>query len=230
MSPAEQPPRRADVRRPTLNAVAALAGVGRGTVSRVINGSPKVSDHARAAVERAIDELGYVPNPAARSLATRRTDSVAVVVPEGEDRLFSEPYFSGIIRGVSAQLASAQMQLLLVLTPDEKEYARLATYLSAHRVDGVLILAVHSGDTLPDQLHELAVPTVLAGRRGQGRRWDTSARTTTAVPGSPSSTCSPPAAGPSPPSPGPWTWTPRRPDSTATARRWRARASPSTRT
>lgn len=168
MSPAEQPPRRADVRRPTLNAVAALAGVGRGTVSRVINGSPKVSDHARAAVERAIDELGYVPNPAARSLATRRTDSVAVVVPEGEDRLFSEPYFSGIIRGVSAQLASAQMQLLLVLTPDEKEYARLATYLSAHRVDGVLILAVHSGDTLPDRLHELSVPTVLAGRRGQG--------------------------------------------------------------
>ncbi len=41
MSPAEQPPRRADVRRPTLNAVAALAGVGRGTVSRVVNGSPR---------------------------------------------------------------------------------------------------------------------------------------------------------------------------------------------
>ncbi|CAL9563669.1 HTH-type transcriptional repressor CytR [Streptomyces sp. enrichment culture] len=165
MSPAE-PPRTADVRRPTLNAVAARAGVGRGTVSRVINGSPKVSPHSRAAVEQAIAELGYVPNRAARSLVTRRTDSVALVVPEAETRLFSEPYFSEIIRGVSAGLASAGMQLLLVLVRDEKEYARLAPYLAAHRVDGVLMIAVHSEDTLPDQLDALAIPTVLAGRRG----------------------------------------------------------------
>jgi DNA-binding LacI/PurR family transcriptional regulator len=166
MSPADQPPAPADVRRPTLNAVAARAGVGRGTVSRVINGSPKVSPRSRAAVERAIADLGYVPNRAARSLVTRRTDSVALVVPEAETRLFSEPYFPGIIRGVSARLASAGMQLLLVLADDEKEYARLATYLSAQRVDGVLMMAVHNDDTLPDRLAELAVPTVLAGRRG----------------------------------------------------------------
>jgi DNA-binding LacI/PurR family transcriptional regulator len=168
MRPADPPARNADVRRPTLNAVAALAGVGRGTVSRVINGSPKVSDRSRAAVQRAIDELGYIPNRAARSLVTQRTDSVALVVPEAQNRLFSEPYFSGIIRGVSAGLAGAGMQLLLVLVRDEKEYARLATYLSAQRVDGVLMMAVHSDDTLPDRLEELSVPTVLAGRRGDG--------------------------------------------------------------
>ncbi|MEU5091565.1 LacI family DNA-binding transcriptional regulator [Streptomyces sp. NPDC021356] len=170
MSPVQPPPRPADVRRPTLNAVAARAGVGRGTVSRVINGSPKVSDRSRAAVEQAIAELGYVPNRAARSLVTRRTDSVALVVPEAETRLFSEPYFSGIIRGVSTGLASAGMQLLLVLARDEKEYARLATYLSAQRVDGVLMMAVHSEDTLPDRLEELSVPTVLAGRRSDRER------------------------------------------------------------
>ncbi|MER7054661.1 MULTISPECIES: LacI family DNA-binding transcriptional regulator [unclassified Streptomyces] len=166
MRPAEPPPSAADVRRPTLNAVAARAGVGRGTVSRVINGSPKVSDRSRAAVEQAIAELGYVPNPAARSLVTRRTDSVALVVPDAETRLFSEPYFSGIIRGVSAGLASAGMRLLLVMVRDEKEYARLAPYLSGQHVDGVLMVAVHSDDTLPDQLEALAIPTVLAGRRG----------------------------------------------------------------
>src|SRR5690349_12192042 len=160
-----QPHRTADVRRPTLNAVAARAGVGRGTASRVINGSPKVSARSRAAVEQAIAELGYVPNRAARSLVTRRTDSVALVVPDAETRLFSEPYFSEIIRGVSAGLAGAGMQLLLVLARDATEYARLATYLSAQRVDGVLMMAVHSDDTLPDRLEELAVPTVLAGRR-----------------------------------------------------------------
>ena len=165
MSPAEHPPGAPEARRPTLNAVAALAGVGRGTVSRVINGSPKVSDRSRAAVEQAIAELGYVPNPAARSLVTRRTDSVALVVPDAQTRLFSEPYFSGIIRGVSAGLADAGMRLLLVMVHDEKEYARLAPYLSGQRVDGVLMVAVHSDDTLPDQLEALAIPTVLAGRR-----------------------------------------------------------------
>jgi DNA-binding LacI/PurR family transcriptional regulator len=147
--------------------VAARAGVGRGTVSRVINGSPKVSARSRAAVERAIAELGYVPNRAARSLATRRTDSVALVVPEAETRLFTEPYFSGIITGVSAGLADSGMQMLLVLPRDEKEYARLADYLSAQRVDGVLLMSVRSEDTLPDRLRELAVPTVLAGRRSR---------------------------------------------------------------
>ncbi|MCM3265699.1 MULTISPECIES: LacI family DNA-binding transcriptional regulator [Streptomyces] len=167
MSPAESHPSTAGTRRPTLNAVAARAGVGRGTVSRVINGSPKVSARSRAAVERAIAELGYVPNRAARSLATRRTDSVALVVPEAETRLFTEPYFSGIIPGVSAGLADSGLQMLLVLPRDEKEYTRLADYLSAQRVDGVLLMSVRSEDTLPDRLRELAVPTVLAGRRSR---------------------------------------------------------------
>ncbi|MGW4276073.1 LacI family DNA-binding transcriptional regulator [Streptomyces seoulensis] len=162
---ARRPLTAAEVRRPTLNAVAARAGVGRGTVSRVINGSPKVSERSRAAVEQAIAELGYVPNRAARSLVTRRTDSVALVVPDAETRLFSEPYFSGIIQGVSAGLAGAGMQLLLVMARDAQEYARLASYLSAQRVDGVLMMEVHRDDTLPDRLEELAVPTVLAGRR-----------------------------------------------------------------
>ncbi|MFF9600828.1 LacI family DNA-binding transcriptional regulator [Streptomyces sp. NPDC014684] len=161
-----QPPEALGVRRPTLNAVAARAGVGRGTVSRVLNGSPKVSDRSRAAVEKAIAELGYVPNRAARSLATRRTDAVALVVPEAESRLFAEPYFSGIIRGASARLTRAGMQLLLVLARDERKHRRLASYLTAQRVDGVLMVAVHRDDTLPDLLDELSVPTVLAGRRG----------------------------------------------------------------
>ncbi|MDX3234255.1 LacI family DNA-binding transcriptional regulator [Streptomyces sp. ME03-5709C] len=166
MSPASQRPEIDRARRPTLEAVAARAGVGRGTVSRVINGSPQVSERAREAVQRAIAELGYIPNRTARSLVTRRTDSVALVVPETETRLFAEPYFSAIIRGVTSGLAGTDMQLLLVLVRDESERARLATYLTEQRVDGVLMVAVHRDDTLPDLLSDLAIPTVLAGRRG----------------------------------------------------------------
>jgi DNA-binding LacI/PurR family transcriptional regulator len=152
-------------RRPTLEAVAARAGVGRGTVSRVINGSPKVSAHARAAVESAIAELGYVPNRAARSLVTSRTDSVALVIPEPETRLFAEPYFSDIILGVSGELAETDMQLLLILVRTSHERQRLGQYLSAHRVDGVLLVSVHEDDPLPDLLDRIEMPAVLSGRR-----------------------------------------------------------------
>ncbi|GAB3996483.1 hypothetical protein GCM10029992_16730 [Glycomyces albus] len=64
------------------------AGVGRGTVSRVINGSPKVAEDTRTAVLAAIKELGYVPNQAARTLVTQRTDTVALVVTESQEWLW----------------------------------------------------------------------------------------------------------------------------------------------
>jgi DNA-binding LacI/PurR family transcriptional regulator len=151
--------------RPTLEEVAVRAGVGRGTVSRVINGSPRVSDRAKAAVEAAIAELGYVPNRAARALAGNRTDAIALVIPEPETRLFAEPYFSDIIRGIGAELADTDMQLLLTLIRTPKERARFAQYLAAHRVDGVLLVSVHEDDPLPDLLEQLEMPAVLNGRR-----------------------------------------------------------------
>ncbi|MBB0243626.1 LacI family DNA-binding transcriptional regulator [Streptomyces alkaliphilus] len=151
--------------RPTLEQVAARAGVGRGTVSRVINGSPRVSDRTRAAVEAAIADLGYVPHRAARALAANRTDAIALVVPEPEARLFAEPYFSAIIRGVSAELADTDYQLLLTLSRTPKERQRFAQYAAGNRVDGVLLVSVHGEDPLPELLGQLGIPAVMNGRR-----------------------------------------------------------------
>ncbi|MGW0787522.1 LacI family DNA-binding transcriptional regulator [Streptomyces sp. NPDC002911] len=151
--------------RPTLEEVAARAGVGRGTASRVINGSPRVSEQTREAVEAAVAELGYVPNRAARALAGNRTDAIALVVPESETRFFAEPYFSDIVRGVGAALADTEMQLLLTLAGNDRERRRLAQYLTAHRVDGVLLVSVHADDPLPDLLEQLGMPSVISGRR-----------------------------------------------------------------
>jgi len=151
--------------RPTLEEVAARAGVGRGTVSRVINGSPRVSDATRAAVEAAVAELGYVPNTAARALAANRTDAIALVVPEPETRFFAEPYFSDMLRGVGAELAETEMQLLLIFAGSDRERQRLAQYLAAHRVDGVLLVSVHADDPLPDLLAQLEIPAVISGPR-----------------------------------------------------------------
>src|SRR5690606_4965493 len=94
-------------RRPTIKTVAARAGVGRTTVPRVVNGSDLVSDEARARVLAAIKELNYVPNSVARGLVTNRTNAVALVIPESESRLGSEPFFAGLIRGVSGALAES---------------------------------------------------------------------------------------------------------------------------
>ncbi|MGW7195483.1 LacI family DNA-binding transcriptional regulator [Streptomyces chryseus] len=151
--------------RPTLEEVAARAGVGRGTVSRVVNGSPRVSEETRAAVEAAVDELGYVPNRAARALAANRTDAIALVVPEVESRFFAEPYFSDIVRGVGAALDSTEMQLLLTIVGNDRERSRLARYLAGNRVDGVLLVSVHADDPLPELLVQLDIPVVLSGRR-----------------------------------------------------------------
>jgi DNA-binding LacI/PurR family transcriptional regulator len=151
-------------RPPTLEQVAHLAGVGRGTASRVINGSDQVSESSRAAVLKAIDDLGYVPNRAARSLVTRLTDVIALVISESEDRIFGEPFFGQMVRGVSGALAGTPRQLLLTMAHRAQDRGRLDNYLSRQHVDGVLLLSLHGDDPLPSQLMHRGVPAVLGGR------------------------------------------------------------------
>ncbi|MEU0550416.1 LacI family DNA-binding transcriptional regulator [Micromonospora sp. CA-249363] len=150
--------------RPTLDAVAARAGVGRGTVSRVVNGSPQVSPEARAAVQQAIAELGYVPNRAARALVTQRTDSVALVVSESGERVFTEPFFAAIVRGISSGLLETPMQLWLAMAQSPVERERVEHHLTNQHVDGVLLLSLHDSDPLPTLLEERGLPAVLGGR------------------------------------------------------------------
>jgi DNA-binding LacI/PurR family transcriptional regulator len=149
---------------PTLEQVAALAGVSRATVSRVVNGSPKVSPVVRAQVERAVARLGYVPNRAARSLVTRRADSIALVVSEPHARFFSEPFFAGMVRGVSAALAETGVQLILLIAHDLPDRGRLERYVVGDHVDGVLLASLHGEDPLPSILERAGVPAVLVGR------------------------------------------------------------------
>ncbi len=149
--------------RPTLEQVASLAGTSRATASRVVNGSPRVSPEARAAVERAIDALGYAPNRAARSLVTRRSDSIGLIVTESEERVFGEPFFATLVRGVSDALAGTETHLVLVLNRSDQEHSRVRRFLSAH-VDGVLLISAHADEPLLAQLAADPLPAVLAGR------------------------------------------------------------------
>ncbi|GHH43854.1 LacI family DNA-binding transcriptional regulator [Streptomyces candidus] len=150
---------------PTLEEVAAHAGVGRGTVSRVVNRAPGVKEATRLLVEQAISELGYVPNHAARALAGNRTGAVALIITDTERRFFAEPFYSEIVRAISAELADSETQLLLTLIRNDKERTRFTQYARAGGVDGVLLVSVHDRDPLPDMLTELELPLLLSGRR-----------------------------------------------------------------
>jgi DNA-binding LacI/PurR family transcriptional regulator len=150
--------------RPTLDQVAVRAGVGRGTVSRVVNGSEQVSPAARRAVESAIAELGYVPNRAARALVTQRTDSIALVIFESGKRFFAEPFFGRIVQSISSALIGRNLQLLLMIAQSAEERQRLEGFLTRQHVDGALLLSLHGHDSLPAKLEERGVATVRAGR------------------------------------------------------------------
>jgi len=152
---------------PTLEQVAALAGVGRGTASRVINGSEHVSERSRQAVEAAVAELRYVPNAAARTLKTRRTDTVALVIAEPADRIFGEPFFAGIVRGISTTVSDAGKQLVLTLSQAGSRSAHLESYLTRQHVDGVLLLSLHDDDELPASIRSRGLPMVIGGRNGE---------------------------------------------------------------
>jgi DNA-binding LacI/PurR family transcriptional regulator len=147
---------------PTLEMVAAIAGVSRSTVSRVVNASPNVTAEAIAAVERAIEDLGYVPNRAARILASRRTFSIALVIPENTAKFFADPYFASVIQGVAMHLSNTEYTLTLLIAA-ENDAEKTRRYLQAGNVDGAIILSHHSDDRSYVALAK-SIPVVFGGR------------------------------------------------------------------
>jgi DNA-binding LacI/PurR family transcriptional regulator len=148
----------------TLEEVASRAGVSRATVSRVVNGSPRVSGDIRKAVEAAVQELGYVPNRAARSLVTRRSGSIGVIVAEPTGRLFTDPFFPRLLRGISASLSARDLQLVLLMPSSPSETHRTADYLAAGHVDGALLVSLHDDDPLPAAMAAAHLPMVVSPR------------------------------------------------------------------
>jgi len=155
---------------PTIEEVAAAAGVSRSTVSRVVNGSPSVSPSAVAAVEAAIRELNYVPNRAARSLASRQTHAIALVVPEDVTLFFSDPFFASIVAGVGSRLDGSDYILNLFIASDDPG-AKTTSYLQGGNADGAIVVSHHTSDTFIDRI-ATALPVVFGGRPVREREGD----------------------------------------------------------
>ncbi|HEY5516089.1 MAG TPA: LacI family DNA-binding transcriptional regulator [Pengzhenrongella sp.] len=149
---------------PTLEQVAARAGVSRSTASRAINGGLRVSPEAQASVDAAVDELEFTPNRAARSLVTRRTNSVALVVPEPDELVLSDPFFADTINGLNSALRDTDLQLVLVMARPAEIATRTLRYLLGGHVDGAVVVSHHQYDVLAHELRRAAVPAVFVGR------------------------------------------------------------------
>src|SRR5687767_13276976 len=100
------PQAMADVprRQPTLDEVAERAGVSRSAASRVINNAPHVSKAKREAVQRAVDDLGYVPNATARALATQQAGAVMLAISGDDPAMFADPFFAEVVIGINSVL------------------------------------------------------------------------------------------------------------------------------
>ena len=148
----------------TLEEVARVAGVSRATVSRVVNGNPRVApDIRRNRGASGRSQLGYIPNRAARSLVTRKSQSVGLVIAEPAGRLFDDPFFPRLLRGIGAALSARELQLVLLMPQSSQEESRAERYLTAGHVDGALLVSLHGNDPLPARRRSARDP----GRR----RW-----------------------------------------------------------
>lgn len=152
---------------PTLEDVARAAGVSRATVSRVVNGVRNVDPVIQQTVQRAVEATGYVPNRAARSLVTRRSGAVALVVSGAgadADRVFQDPFFGRVVSGVVRALRPRGVHPVLMFADGEADRAQVLAHLAQGGADGALLVTTDAHDPLPGLLAAAGLPAVLFAR------------------------------------------------------------------
>lgn len=149
----------------TIVDVARLAGVSRSTVSRVMNGRDDVGTAVRARVLQVIDETGFRPSATARSLVSRRTGVLGLAIPWRVSELLEDPYFVGLIRGISRASNAAGTTLSFFLFETEEEERDLHRRVVAPGlVDGLMLAALRKDDPLLDEVADSGLPMVSLGR------------------------------------------------------------------
>jgi DNA-binding LacI/PurR family transcriptional regulator len=155
--------RRLPTTRATINDVAAVAGVSRGTVSRVLNSEAYVSDAAKKAVEHAIEQVGYVRNTAARNLVTRQSHAIGLIVHEPHSLFLEDPNIGSILLGTNSVLSDADYQLVSLVIDSERDSHRVAEYLTGGFVDGVIIVSARAHDPIAKVVSQIGIPAAFVG-------------------------------------------------------------------
>lgn len=150
----------------TIKDVAKYANVAPSTVSRVIADSPRISEETKNKVKIAMEELGYHPNLIARSLVSRATNVLGLVMPESVDVVFQNPFFSSVLQGLSesAHEKTYALQMTTGKTKDEI-FQEVVEMVQGRRVDGLVLLNSYVEDRLTSYLMKCDFPFVIIGSK-----------------------------------------------------------------
>lgn len=150
--------------RVSIKDIARAAGVSYSTVSRALNGSSLVNEKTRVRIQRLAEELNYTPNAVAKSLQTRRTDTIGLVVTSIDD-----PFFPDIVKGVEdvARTAGRSVFLSVSYNDPETEMQAIETF-HRRRVDGILMASSRIGSDYVERLRQIDVPVVLIQNEAEG--------------------------------------------------------------
>jgi LacI family transcriptional regulator len=141
----------------TIHDVARLADVGIGTVSRVLNDHPSVRPATRERVRAVIAQLQFKPNPIARSMISKRTDSIGVIVP-----FFTRPFHIEVLQGVQSALTREDKEMVLYSVENDTQRDHYFSEVPMHRkVDGLLIISLPPSDSVCRRFRERNMPVVL---------------------------------------------------------------------
>ncbi|SDJ23740.1 LacI family DNA-binding transcriptional regulator [Salimicrobium halophilum] len=144
----------------TINDIAKLAGVSRTTVSRFLNSNGYVGQEARERIEQVIQETGYMPSQSAKSLRTKKTGVIGIILPK-----ISTETSSRVVSGINDVMKKKGMQILLTdteLDPDKEiEYLRL---LKSRQADGIILLATNISERLQKEIDAIPIPVVALGQ------------------------------------------------------------------
>ena len=148
----------------TIKEIAKMADVSRSTVSRALNNSGYVSEDARKRIDQVIKKTGYIPSENAKSLRTKKTKVIGVILPTIQTETSSK-----IVSGIDQELAKQGYQILLANTNLDKdkeiEYLQL---LKVRQVDGIILVATNTEDSLIQKIKELELPVVSIGQEIEG--------------------------------------------------------------
>ncbi|WP_223068012.1 LacI family DNA-binding transcriptional regulator [Paenibacillus caui] len=149
----------------TIKDVAKKAGVSPSTVSRVLSNHPRISTETSQRVKAVMEQLGYHPNIMAKSLVSKTTNSICVLLPKPAEELFSNLFFMELIRGIVTQANRSGYDVLLSSGVNEKEELEaVSRLLNGRRVDGAILLYSRKDDPVVDFLYEHKYPFTLIGR------------------------------------------------------------------
>ncbi|MFC4320538.1 LacI family DNA-binding transcriptional regulator [Litchfieldia salsa] len=149
----------------TIKDVAILANVAPSTVSRVIANNPRISEKTKVRVRQAMADLGYHPNIIARSLANKSTKAIGLVMPSSTDKVFQNPFFPEIIRGISGGAHEKKYSIHMSTGQEEEEIFEAVTHMVGGRlVDGIVLLYSRLDDPVQNYLKNNKFPFIVVGK------------------------------------------------------------------